>query len=243
MLGMYLSQLDAGVFREIMYIYETLIGGKVRGNDQESDPYRDAERFVQTVVILFNGRSNVAEFRFGSDFEGRWPHARLLVYDHSPQDDRGKTISFYFDPHLERKTAEAAEMIRRFESEIDYFLFSRGLAVFVETYEPRERLKKMAACIEQEKNDSKGSWVPAFIGEIKETRERLAAKRKKGEISEERQKVTLNRLKKLNDEIFRKQSSRMPFVGIIEIAEEEKKNFLLQLAIINEITGWDEKYL
>jgi hypothetical protein len=150
MLAMRLSQLDIGTYREILFIYDQVIGGTMRKNN-----FFSGEEVISRSLEMAKEwleKSRAAELRVGSSYLGEEDDGKLFIireYD----DDGGALIRFYYDPNFQRRCQEAIFRARNFETEIKWFLFSRGLARPAGDFEQRALVDRLMKILAASDND------------------------------------------------------------------------------------------
>ena len=234
MLGMHFRDLDKATFREILYLYDAYIGGMVRRMGYFSD-YSGIDRLIEDIEETFDTTCDWAEFRWGSDYNGHWIHAKLYVNNHSRPSSRDRNVSFSFVANTDKESEKDKAMQTFFEREVDYFLFSRGLAVFIDAFGPRDRLAKLKSGIEEKGRDDDGKWIMAFANEVNTSLRHLSERFQRKEIANERVNIIHGSLYKLVQDV---QNAHAPEQ---KISDSDKEKFVTGLAIINEVIGAHEE--
>jgi len=231
MLGIKLSQLDAGTLREILFVYDQLIGGTSRERHYFADDNMVLNRTVEMINEVLNRSSTYAELRIGSSFAGEETNGKLfIVREGNIGEDQ--VIRFSYDPNFGRRCPEADVLARDFQTEINWFLFSRGLAVLAGDLDQRNKVDRLMETLEASNND--GSWIAGLLIKILEAREKVI--QKSGNHRESR--PLLSALADLQGRIERK-GRALSGTGT-KFVLEDKKKFVSKLAIIYEIIGWKE---
>lgn len=125
--GLKLSQLTEEVLKDILIIYDQVVGGAVwdRVFSKSSPSIGDRLNKIQEGLR----HSNVVDWRFGSRLKGdERLNAKFCLWREEGISDGDMIIRFSFDPNLVHGE-EAESLQNEFEKAINNYLTQKGLAI------------------------------------------------------------------------------------------------------------------
>jgi len=195
---MKLSALDEPILREIFLIYARIVGGKRIAEylGKNADPGID---FALNWIKSLLGGTNAAGIRLGSNLNGGEGDAKFYTCDEGSCGADDRAIRFSFDPNLVH-TPQGDSMKAAFEEAVDWYLFSKGIAVFLRwNYEYRKFFETLAARIQEYFENSANSWVACARSVIFQTETDLHFGGLKGFAEDQREflKQDMERIKEM----------------------------------------------
>jgi len=167
-----MSALDEPTLREIFLIYDRIVGGKRIAEylGKHADPNID---FALDWIKSELRETNAAGLRLGSKLNGGEGNAKFYAWDEGSCGEGDRAIRFSFDPNLVR-TPQGDSMKAAFGEAVDWYLFSKGIAVFLRwNNEYRKFFEMLDAKIQEEFENSANSWVACARSVIFQTETEL----------------------------------------------------------------------
>lgn len=226
MLGMYLKDLDNGVFKEILIRYDRAVGGYAQELFFNKNSGKIAGAVSQINECVKNGIC--AEFKLGSDnyWFNREPKSALIVRDVTPKGCVEKMIRFAFESrtHPDVDSSDNVQrQIQLFSKRIDWFFLSRDLAVYVDD-QGHNRFDKLYAAVLDPSGDASSENLRRIIGEVRRIGDELHDRSWMGCYDWQCFSIRIEQLKGRLD--------------AIEL-DGNQKDLLFDLASIIEAMGWE----
>lgn len=234
---MRLSRLTEELLKEIFLLYDRVVGGQVKKYVFGSSSMSMSER-VERIYEEFERGGFDLSHRFGSKLKGGDDVDAKLVVWWETTEDGDKIIRFSFDPNLARGEEASGRLTKEFEREVDYLLFSKGLAVFLKCdREKRKELEALEAKIKQELRKTANNWTACFGSELAIIESDLGFKVRAGEIEKEKGKGLQSGIESLKLRIrnlAKQYSLKQPLPPA-----KTRELFLNDLAVLKELIGWE----
>ena len=238
MLGMLLSKLDEGTLREIFLIYDRLLGGagqnvvllaKENPGSLNSKDYPVSWHVARIKQVLGVAGATAVDIQLGSSFEKAEGDTKLIVWDEG-RFGEDRLVRFALDANqLEPEKVEGIEKI--FRQEVEFFLFSRGLAVYIESDGHYARLEEIMG---RNEPVTEVMWLVGLGVRMSRIKRNFLHQTKLGNMDRKFRPVCL-RIEDLEKQVIAAadlytKEKKKPTL-------EDKKTFLNEYAIICDIVG------